>query len=333
MLVPIMKNKRGFSAYAIFVLIVALAFIISVFYFRTSMVAYQNEQPSSIKLSFYDKNTNCKLNGEVYIDDKLAGKTGEAVFKLTKEQYYLNEGKILCIFGKLDDCFKEYENWLYENCFILELNVTDEKFEKSSVFPFQADIQPRQPYKRAMSQFAEPDKVVGYLPKIKLGYLPVWNIRKILRFVKSDMEYINDNFFGKSEYWLTAEETLRLKKGDCEDWASASLSLIKAYNRSLNCYNIVLPTHMSIFCYINSEFYIFDMNLDETKSKIMGNWNIEQEKQKLRVFLDRYFISYGISENTRKILYAFDEAEFYEFKDNEDFINWMLEFYYQSDLR
>lgn len=342
-----MMNKRGFGVYTILILAVVFAFFLIVYYFGAYVFAYYSAPDKvfskfaggivkgnpAINLYFYDKNTKCKLNGEIYVDNILAGKTERAFFSLTEEQYGKYVNKTLCIFGNLDGCFKEYSNWVYENCFILNLSVTREKFERNSIFPFQADIEPRQPYKRAMMQFINPQQVSGYFGEIQPVFSTLKDIRKIIKFVKTNMEYVDDRVFGQKEYWLMPKETLQLKKGDCEDWGAASLSLIRAYDNKLKCYALVLPTHMSIFCYLENSFYIFDMNLEETKSVVAGNWNMIEEREKLRTSLQKYFDSYGIDESARKIIYAFNDVEFYEFKDNEDFINWMLEFYYQRKLR
>ncbi len=49
---------------------------------------------------------------------------------------------------------------------------------------------------------------------------------EVQNFVVDYLTYVEDNTLGSSEYWLFPEETLELKKGDCEDGAILIASLL-----------------------------------------------------------------------------------------------------------
>ena len=147
-------------------------------------------------------------------------------------------------------------------------------------------------------------------------------------------EYMRANFTYQDEaegvdYWQTPEETAKLKKGDCEDWAILILSMFREYNPSLNCYGALWETHMSVLCYSDSSFLIYDQAKTKFKTTLETE-NMDQEiviqenKVAIRSMLNSYFSDYGISPNQRKLYSLFNEKELFIFNSTEDFVNWAI---------
>ena len=54
-------------------------------------------------------------------------------------------------------------------------------------------------------------------------------ISRVNRWVNSEIEYVEDrDLFKKADYWAGAKRTLRLGKGDCEDYALTKMQLLAA---------------------------------------------------------------------------------------------------------
>lgn len=64
---------------------------------------------------------------------------------------------------------------------------------------------------------------------------------KIWEYVASSVQYITDkSTFGLDDFWLFPEETLILKKGDCEDTSFLLAALLLASGISEHCVRVVL---------------------------------------------------------------------------------------------
>lgn len=75
-------------------------------------------------------------------------------------------------------------------------------------------------------------------------------IQDINTYVNSSIDYVEDiNNQGVTDYWQTPEETLRSKRGDCEDFALLKASMLSEYgyrylilvaDTKLNAYHAIL---------------------------------------------------------------------------------------------
>jgi hypothetical protein len=296
-------------------------------------LVYEEQLKSKkIKLIFYDNKTNCKMNGEIYVDDLLLGETKEGIFVLTENEYKqkFNKDSSLHIFGRTDFCFGGDKNLPFLGYWTLyDLKYS---FDNSEDLEFELDLDPRWPkYYLEIQDFVRPEETNDYLEMSLRKYLKnnTWeDLDKIVDNMR--ISYISDNNrFKKAEYWQTPKETLKTRMGDCEDWAVTTLSLIRAYNNTLNCYNILWPTHLSILCYEDNRFVIYDQ--DKTKfSTVLEKENtqdstvIQENKIAVRKMRNDYFDWYGLDPNERRMYALFNEGEIIIFEKDEDFINWAI---------
>ena len=139
------------------------------------------------------------------------------------------------------------------------------------------------------------------------------------------IRYRSDNLlFNQEEYWQTPAETLEKGHGDCEDWAITSLSMIREYDPSLKCYNLLWESHLSVFCYVNGNYIIYDQDKTKFKTQLIETVSVEENKIRLRKMRNDYFEYYGLRPKERNIYAAFNEEELITFSDQEDFIVWLL---------
>ena len=90
------------------------------------------------------------------------------------------------------------------------------------------------------------------------------------------IDYVSES--NNEDIWQTPEETLSIKQGDCEDYSTSLLSLFLAYNPALNCYNVVLSSHVTTFCKINDYYIYYDQRRTELKKKATTNIPINLHK-------------------------------------------------------
>jgi len=286
----------------------------------------------SIELYFYDNKTNCSLDGNIYSGGTFIGNSKDGKFILFEEDYLnkFEQNSIFYIIGRTGYCFGEdnnlpfYRGWTFvdwDYLFTYEENET-----------FTLELTPRQPrYYEEMQGFIRPDEVKEKLSSINTNPNKTLyeNIKKI--FWDFHMAYISDfHRFGKREYWQTPAETIKNKNGDCEDWTVTVLSLLRAYDPSLNCYMALWDTHTNIICQINRTFIIYDQD-HITKTVVLdpnpnNEYIITQEnKIALRSMRNSYFDDYGISADERMLSALFNEKELIIFEERNDFIDWALD--------
>jgi hypothetical protein len=295
-------------------------------------IVYEEQlKPKKIKLIFYDNKTDCKLNGEIYVDDILLGETKEGIFVLTENEYKqkFKTNSSLYIFGRTDYCFGTDANLPFADYWTIhDLQYSFDNYED---LDFELNLDPRWPkYYIEMQDFVRPEETESYLEDSLRRYFKnnTWeDLDKISNFA---IRYRSDNLlFNKAEYWQTPAESLKKGHGDCEDWAVTTLSLMRAYNDSINCYNILWPTHISILCYEDNFFVIYDQ--DETRfstrleTENTGESIVQQEnKVAIRKMRNNYFDWYGLSPNERQMFALFNEKELITFEEDEDFVNWAI---------
>lgn len=297
-------------------------------------IVYEEQlKPKKIRFIFYDNKTDCKLNGKIYVDDVLLGETNEGVFVLTDNEYKqkFKTNSTLSIFGRTDSCFGTDTDLPFADYWtILDLQYYFDNYED---LDFGMDLDPRWPkYYVEMQDFVRPEETESYLEDSLRVYFKnnTWeDLDKIVSYMR--LSYISDlNRFKKTEYWQTPAETLKIKMGDCEDWAVTTLSLIRAYNDTIACYNILWPTHISIFCYEKNRFVIYDQ--DKTKfSTALETENtgdsavIQENKLAIREMRNDYFDWYGLSPTERQMYALFNEKELITFEKDEDFVSWAIQ--------
>jgi len=284
----------------------------------------------AIKLIFYDKENNCSLNGKLYVDDVLLGETESGAFVLNESEYNerFTQNSSLYIFGRTDYCFKSDANLPFSG----NWNVYDLQsyFESNADMNFELDVNPRWPTSfLEMQDFIRPEEAENYFNTKIEKYLENDTWADLDRIADFGMRYRSDSLmFNTSEYWQTAAETLQRGHGDCEDWAVATLSLMRAYDSSAKCYVIVWDTHMSILCYNGKSFAIYDQ--DETKFATSLDVRSDEEivrqenEAAIRRMRNNYFDLYGIKPNERRMYAIMNEEEIIVFKDDEDFVDWAV---------
>jgi predicted transglutaminase-like cysteine proteinase len=289
------------------------------------------EQPKEIKFYFYDLNTNCSLNGDLFLEGVFLGKAANGFFTL-KEEDYKTKFKInsnVSISGLTDNCFGKDSNLpFFESWSVPDLAYY---FENNLNVPFEAGLTPRSPrYIQEMQGFIRPNETANFINERKQLFIgsSLENIKKIGNSLDTKFYYKTDlENFKVEDYWETPAETLKREGGDCEDWTNTFLSATLYYNSSLKCYNVRLPTHLTNFCYLgDGQYSLIDQQGIQITVKIYKNGYVQDELKKMREFVDGYLRGYGISVSESAIYYAYNNKEFKEFSDNEDFIKWAFRF-------
>ena len=288
---------------------------------------YIESETNKIYLTFYETEYKCPMNGKIYVDDTLLGETKKGEYELSEEEYKdkFKEDSSLYIQGLTDSCFGEdmglplVWDWIVPD---LQYN-----FDYNENASFEASINPRNPqYYSAMQGFIRPSETEDYLnSKLKEYFvnstiedLDIITQHRIMSY-RSDM----DNF-QQREYWQTPAETLKRGMGDCEDWAVTILSLMRAYDSSIRCFNALWQTHISIFCFFDNHFIIYDQGGTKRQIVLYADSAKQDNQVTIRNMRNNYFEEYGISPNERKLDAIFNEEELIIFEEDEDFVNWVI---------
>lgn len=291
-----------------------------------------NAIEKNIILEFYDNNNNCELDGELYVDDAYLGRTANGEFLLNKSEYD-NKFKIdstLSIVGWTNGCFEEdadlpfYEYW--------KIKDLSNSFDNNTAIALDTFLNPRNPrYYNEMQGFVRPEEAKSYFDVRLSKFMKGKTLDDMDLIANIPFTYESDTIkFRTEEYWQTPAETLAGRAGDCEDWATATLSLMKVYNPELKCYGALWPTHVSVICYADGLITIYDQ--DGVKSAVALSKNnqndslIAQENEiEVRKMLSDYYDKYGLQPNDRKLNALFDEDEVIAFNDNEEFVDWIVD--------
>jgi len=322
------KNVKIKVLLALALLILGLLIVFLVYPMWTGGVIGKSDITSNpiaekyIPLKFYDNTSSCPLDGELYLDNQFIGDTENGFFILTEQQYSLADSdSVFKLSGLTGNCFEKDNNLPFSKLWA----VPDLKnyFQYGIEAEFNADANPREPETyEDIQKFVRPEEVEDYLNNL---ILKDGNEKNIDRIVKYRIAYISDkNLFGQEEYWQTPKETLERGMGDCEDWTVAVLSMLRNYNPELKCYAVIWKKHISIFCYYDNAFYIYDQGRTKFKATIDKDESVLEQKIQLRKMREDYFDDYGISPKDRDVYAVFNENELVTFEAPEDFINWML---------
>jgi len=272
---------------------------------------------NKIELQFIDEASNCSLNGYVFINNKLLGKSENGLFNLTIDEYKKNfmEENNISIFGKLGDCFKENKDLLLDRSWNMP-EIKRNYFYGESTYLFKTNINIHNPKNRELMGFITPEKVDSYLNVKKKDTSS--DLSEINNYLSSKIAYVDDI---SGIYWQMPKETLNISKGICNDYSTTLLSLFLAYNPSLKCYNIILTDHITTLCNINNEYSYFDQQKKEKKISINESTNSSDIKLKISKLNEEFFNYYGLNKNESPII-AFNNQEYIEFKKEEDYLNW-----------
>ncbi len=289
-------------------------------------------EKKSISLIFLDNLTGCELNGKIIVDEIEIGRTIGGVFLLEQETYdkFFRVNSTLKIIGKTDICFESDSGLPFsEGWYIYDLK---ENFDWRENITFNVDMDPRNPWTlESMQGFVRPYEV-GYYLEQRINSRLVNNSLEDLDFIAGQIRfrYLDDwKMSNKTNYWQTPLETLSRGTGDCEDWAVTTLSLMRAYNDSLKCYNILWPSHLSVLCYFDSRVVIYDQRRTKFLTKLnRGDINdsetMRENKVAIREMRNKYFNHYGLGPEERATLAVFNDIEGRTFEKDEDFVDWIV---------
>lgn len=294
---------------------------------------YNNEMPKEAILYFYDNKTNCSLDGDVYLDNNLIGKTDKGILTLSEGNFSLDSytNYTVMIKGLTSECFGNNKNLPFMR--IWDAPDFSNYFGFNETIPFETELTPRQPmYYEEVMGFIRPEEAQTELRNmnLKIEDNPLKNADNI--FGHFYMSYISDNSqFNSYEYWQTPAESIRNKGGDCEDWAVRFVSLLRAFNSSTNCYIAMWDTHANVLCRFDKIFKIYDQEKTTASADIKSNpskdYVLDQEnKAEIRGLLSDYFGKYGLSANERKLYALVNDKELIEFNNTEQFVNWATGF-------
>ncbi len=280
--------------------------------------------PKQVQFYFFDEN-NCSLNGYLFNGNKLIGKTENGIFNLTYNYYKeeINLDRDINLFGKLGNC-SNYKLYFDKSWKVFQ--IPEYYFLGDSVFKFRTSLDPHNPSKKELTGFIQPSEARGELYKVGVKREdPLEDLSMINNYLNEKITYAEDwNFSNKENYWQTPAETLKLGRGDCEDYSTTLLSMFLAYNSSLNCYNIIFSSHVTTLCYIGEYYIYYDQEKTELRKRIRSR--DAETNSRLRSLKKEYFEHYGLDEDERAY-YAFNDYRFIEFKTDEDFIIWQSALY------
>jgi hypothetical protein len=311
-----MMKKREIILIVIIILLIILVIIIS---FNKNLIGKAiSDINKETFLYFKDNPTECVLNGEVYINNNLIGVSNNGSLKIDKDLIDTSNATDLMIKGNLDSCFGNdfnlpfVEFWKIDN---LDL------FTYNSIY-FKTNLTPRDPrYYEEMQGFVRPEESTQELNNLNLkSNNKIEDLNKIAEY---RISYVTDyNLFNATDYWQIPSETITRKKGDCEDWATTTLSMIKAYDPDIKCYDVLWKTHISIFCYLENSYIIYDQDKTKYKRTLRSEYNEAENKEFLRLVRDDYQEEFGIPVNERKVYAVFNDKELVTFQNDEEFISW-----------
>lgn len=285
----------------------------------------------SINLIFYDKNTNCSLNGNIFVDNTLLGQSNYGIFRLNRTEYdqIFKFNSTISISGITDYCFlKNYNLPFAEYWYAGDL---EDYFINNEDLHLEATLTPRQPrYYLEMQGFVRPEEAKVRLENIELDLRDSLERNTHEIFTHFIFSYVSDEAkFGQEEYWQTPGERILSGGGDCEDWAVYFVSLVRAYNSSIACYVSVWDTHANAICRFKERFIIYDqgqifktLNLkpNPLNDTDINYWNVEDTKS----WLKNYDDSFGISLSGIPAL--FNEDELLTFRRYDEFVQWVTSF-------
>jgi predicted nucleic acid binding AN1-type Zn finger protein len=176
--------------------------------------------------------------------------------------------------------------------------------------------------KNPITYYVTPDSVKPYLDKIRHWFEndTEKDLDWIQQYVSEEIRY---TVIPHTEWRLPIETLQGDGYGDCKDRATTFVSLAKAYNSSIKCFCVGLNEtdkiigHLTAFCRVKNIFMFYDYG----KIKTWRSTGFSVENSEILGLLSDYFSEYDLLPTT-KVMYAFDDKNYYEFKDNNEFVEW-----------
>ncbi|MBR9681678.1 MAG: transglutaminase domain-containing protein [Candidatus Altiarchaeota archaeon] len=158
------------------------------------------------------------------------------------------------------------------------------------------------------------DLVTEYMSQISISNISDFSAASsIWSWLRTYFHYAEDQVnFGIGDYWSWPNETLALRRGDCEDWTTTFLSILDNARPSAKCYGLLagVPTgHVFAMCNFDHQFYIFDQGFRKSKDGSAA------------YLIRDYAGVWGIENIT--VYSAFDATSTVRFKSNQEFADWM----------
>lgn len=281
-------------------------------------------------LHFKDDLTDCNLAGKIIFNNISMGETTDGLFNFYLKdflKYQNSDSNIICLTGKLSECYGKNKGWLFYRCWNVPLwNSTDFYGEELVTHDKIDTTLPNNIYE--YQNFVTPNDVKSYIEGMP---------NKLKNDTKSDLDYIWRSFDAQFSYqndyeavkWKLPKEVLDTKKGVCKEFSATLVSLFRAYNESVYCYCVDTTEHLTTFCIIPEEtrtFYRF-YDMQGTKVEVMtASWSSTSQKySQIYELLKQYFEVYGTYTKNMKILGVFNEKELKKFGNNDEFIYWVIE--------
>ncbi|MEK6925832.1 MAG: transglutaminase-like domain-containing protein [Nanoarchaeota archaeon] len=284
------------------------------------VVSVSDIESKQVSFIFKDNKTGCSLNGGVYVDENYIGETENGVYDFLDGTY----GKEVKLKGETSDCFGSDAGLGFVDYW--ELPSLDAYFSSEKSLVLETSLNPRNPRSLEEVQgFIRPDEAQKYLSEITKYFNNDYEA-DLDRIADYGIFYRYDSIIYSDSYWQTPAETIKLGRGDCEDWAVTVLSLIEKYDSNAKCYGVLWQSHMSVFCYVNNKYIIYDQGNTKVVKTLSNDFYEMEKKVELRKFLNSYFDEYGISVNGRKVQGVVNSKETKSFNDNEEFVEWLLSF-------
>lgn len=168
------------------------------------------------------------------------------------------------------------------------------------------------------------EKLLAEAKKIKTYEDTDAQIVEVLRYVKSIIKYTGDTQVWKmAEYWQTAEETLSLKTGDCEDGAIliyvlARLKGIQANRLYLMAGDVVGGGH----CFLGYRPTYYPLNWDIMDWCYWYKSNGVSVRNKFTIAPSNVYLEYKIDgtpvpSNYKKMWFSFNENDSHKYFKNK----------------
>lgn len=285
------------------------------------------EKKEGYLLSLKEESKVCNfINGTLYFFDN-NGSSYE--FNITNSVLELNEklfGNASLIFS-LDNSDCKIKGFPYNYKFVFRWdNLT---IDNDIILSFNiSERDPHVPnYFMELTNYVRPKDVEWFLESFK-SQIPSFEY-DALNFIKKRTEAEVRYRFEFGSEWLFPNETLRNGYGDCEDFSTLLLSLFKAYNKDIKCYNLLVNRHLTTFCILYFEqdyptFAFFDMG----DTRIRENWyrvsNDYEKCNRLKALVEEFYSSYGLTPIENKVLAAFDDKNMVIFSNMDEFCNFVI---------
>ncbi|MBN2422425.1 hypothetical protein JXB41_04315 [Candidatus Woesearchaeota archaeon] len=296
--------------------------------------------PEEFTFSIRDKKYGCKINGTFKLNDMYSRILIESEYTLSLDDYKAyqtdkskpgefefegatvitdHENDVFCVQGIITGC--EHAGMISDEfCWYFTGNVSN---FTGQWHEYNFSYNPRRATDYAITNYIRPQDVGFYNEKINLPDDYDDAIAKIHKMMSAKM-YIYDATSAKSkEYFRYPNETLDTLQVDCEDWATAFLSLLKNYDPDIKCYNLLIPAHITTLCKFDNEFVIYDQN-NYKRDLVITEINYNERRNKFRNWFVNFFGAWNYPAKYRVILGAVDEKGFTEFDTMDDFYDWAL---------